>query len=184
MPLVILLLMYSVATRAQTVANFTLTDVRFDKTVSLADYARYPVVVVVFTSNYCAFDVHYRERILRMAGEYAQQVPFLLINSLTDADESADKMKALHTEMGFTVPYLADKNQEVMKLFNARKSPECVVLKPSAGKFTVVYRGAIDDSPQMEEAVRHHWLKDAIEAVLAGKSVAVKEQRPAGCAID
>ncbi len=171
-------------TWAQTISNFTLTDIRSDKNVSLRDYAAYTVVVLIFTSNNCAFDEHYRERILHMAGSYAQQVPFLLINSFTEADESVENMKALNAELGFNIPYLADKNQVVLNMLNVRKSPECVVLKPSADKFTIVYRGAIDDSPQSEEAVRNHWLRDAIEAILAGKPVPVKEQRPVGCAID
>lgn len=182
--LFVLLIFSYAGTRAQTISNFTLTDVRLDKPVSLRDYTRHPAVVLIFTSNNCAFDEHYRERILHMAGHYAQQVPFLLINSYTEADESVENMKALNAELGLNVPYLADKNQAVMNMFDARKSPECVVLKPASDKFTIVYRGAIDDSPQMEEAVRNHWLRDAIEAVLAGKAIPVKEQRPAGCSID
>lgn len=182
--IVTLLFFSHVAAWSQTISNFTLTDIRADKQVSLRDYARYPAVVLIFTSNNCAFDGHYRERILRMAGSYEQQVPFLMINSFTEPDESVENMKALNAELGFNVPYLADKNQVVMKMLNARKSPECVVLKPSADQFTVMYRGAIDDSPQLEEAVRNHWLRDAIEAVLAGKPIPVKEQRPIGCAID
>ncbi|MCS6973639.1 MAG: redoxin domain-containing protein [Cyclobacteriaceae bacterium] len=170
--------------KAQIIENFTLTDVRFDKPVSLRDYSGHPAVVVIFTSNNCAFDEHYRSRIIHMAEKYRQRVPFLLVNSYTEADESVEKMKSLHAEMGFEVPYLADKQQLVMHLLQARKSPECVLLKPANGKFTVVYRGAIDDSPQMEEAIKHAWLSDAIEAVLSGKNIVTKEQRPVGCAID
>ncbi len=182
--LLALLIFCNAGTWAQTIGNFTLTDIRFDKPVSLQDYSRYPAVVLIFTTNNCAFDEHYRERIIRMAEAYAQRVPFLLINSSAEADESVDLMKALHAEIGFTIPYLADKNQVVMNMLNARKTPECVVLKPVSDKFTVVYRGAIDDSPQMEETVRNHWLRDAIEAVLAGKPPPLKEQRPAGCSIN
>lgn len=170
--------------KVQIIENFTLNDVRYDKPVSLRDYSGNPAVVVIFTSNNCAFDEHYRSRIIRLAERYRQHVPFLLINSFTEADESVENMKALHAEMGFEVPYLADKQQLVMHLLQARKSPECVLLKPANNKFTVVYRGAIDDSPQMEEAIKHAWLSDAIEALLSGKNIVTREQRPVGCAID
>lgn len=181
--LLALLIFCNAGTWAQTIGNFTLTDIRFDKPVSLQDYSRYPAVVLIFTTNNCAFDEHYRERIIRMAEAYAQRVPFLLINSSAEADESVDHMKALHAEIGFTIPYLADKNQVVMNMLNARKTPECVVLKPVSDKFTVVYRGAIDDNPQSEADVREAYLANAIEKVLAGQPVEVSEHRPPGCSI-
>jgi hypothetical protein len=181
--LVLLFGLPSVEAPAQAVQNFILTDVRTGKSVSLNDFNRYPAIVLIFTSNTCAFDRHYRKRILDMILTYENRVPFLLINSYTKPDETVEKMKALAAESDFSVPYLADKKQEVMQSLGVRKSPECVVLQPSSGGFRIVYRGAIDDNPQMAEAVLHFYLRDAIEQVLNNQTVTVRERVPVGCAI-
>jgi hypothetical protein len=81
------------------------------------------------------------------------------------------------------VPYLLDKDQVELKTFSARKTPECFVLQSTGLKFNVVYRGAIDDSPQSAADVREAYLREAIEKVLAGKPIEVFEQRPPGCSI-
>ncbi len=170
--------------QAQQIADFTLQDARDDKVVSLSNYLRYEAVVIVFTSNTCAFDNRYRERLFTLALEYEGRVPFLFINSFSGQEESVQAMKALHTELNFPAPYLKDGEKAVAQQLKPGKSPECFVLKNQDGKFNMVYRGAIDDNPQMAEAVQHYWLKDAIEAVLSGKAISAKEQRPVGCAIE
>jgi len=46
-----------------------------------------------------------------------------------------------------------------------------------------VYHGAIDDNPQDASNVRRQHLKEAINEILAGKAVTVKESRSVGCSI-
>lgn len=81
------------------------------------------------------------------------------------------------------VPYLADKQQAVMTAFDARRSPEAFVLKPSGGKFQIIYKGAIDDNPQSAQAVTANYLPDAIEHVVSGKPLMTSQTRAAGCSI-
>jgi hypothetical protein len=56
-------------------------------------------------------------------------------------------------------------------------------LKNNGGKFTIVYKGALDDNAQVEADVRHHHLKDAIDIMLANQAVQTPEVRPVGCTI-
>jgi hypothetical protein len=70
-----------------------------------------------------------------------------------------------------------------MASLNPRKTPECFLLQQSNGKFTVVYRGAIDDNAQSENEVDHHYLKAAIEKLLAKQKIEVPDVRPVGCSI-
>ena len=68
-----------------------------------------------------------------------------------------------------------------MKSLGATKSPAVYLLKNNGGKFTIVYKGAIDDNAQVEADVRHHHLKDAIDIMLANQAVQTPEVRPVGC---
>jgi hypothetical protein len=45
------------------------------------------------------------------------------------------------------------------------------------------YHGAIDDNPGDESNVSQHYLRDAINALISGKEVTVKESRSVGCSI-
>jgi len=81
------------------------------------------------------------------------------------------------------IPYLADKDQKIMEIFGAQKTPEVFLLSTAGGKFTIVYSGAIDDNPQTASDVRQNFLKDALEKLLAGQKVDVAIERVAGCTI-
>ena len=120
-------------------------------------------------------------RIKALASEYHDQVPVLLVNS--DATETIESLVKKATAQGFSIPYLADKDQKLMSALGATKSPQAFLLKNTGGKFSVVYNGAIDDNAQVEAGVRHAYLKDAIDIMLANQTIATAEVRPAGCTI-
>jgi hypothetical protein len=112
---------------------------------------------------------------------YQERVPVLLINAHTEANESVERMTAKGKALNLTVPYLADKDQKLMSNLDVKKSPEAFLLKNEGGKFTVVYRGAIDDNAQVEADVRHHYLRDAIDIMLTSQRIQSPEVRPVGC---
>lgn len=179
----LMLLLTGMIAKAQTLENFTLTNVIDNKKISLYSYSGSSAVVIIFTSNACPFDRHYTDRIQALANSYAGKIPVLLINAHADDEESIETMKNHATEQKFTMPYLADKDQTVLNQFNARKSPEAFLLKVNAGKFTIVYRGAIDDNAQSADDVIHAYLKNALDQLLAGQKLQVAETRPIGCNI-
>lgn len=176
-------LVVSVSVQAQVVVDFSLTNAVDGKTIHLRDYSKFAGVVVIFVSYDCPFDKYYMDRILTVAEAYKTTFPVLLINSNSDEVESGELLKNHLVQQKITIPYLLDKNQVELKTFNARKTPECFVLRNSGQKFTVVYRGAIDDSPQSADDVQEAYLADAIEKVLAGQGIEVAEHRPPGCSI-
>ena len=175
--------MTSVAVKAQVIADFSLVNAVDSKTVQLRDYLKYTGVVVIFVSYDCPFDKYYMSRILTLAETYKATMPVLLINANSDEVNSGELLKNYLVQQRITIPYLLDKDQVEQKKFDARKTPECFVLRNTGQKFTVVYRGAIDDSPQSVEDVREAYLTDAIKKVLAGQPVEVAEHRPPGCSI-
>ena len=140
-------------------------------------------MVVVFTSNACPYDESYRKRLNELSQAYADKVPLLLVNSHTEPNESVENMTSKGKSLGLSAPYLADKDQSLMAMLDARKSPEAFLLKNEGGKFTVVYRGAIDDNAQVEADVRHRYLRDAIDIMLTNQKIQTPEVRPVGCNI-
>jgi peroxiredoxin len=170
-----------VAVQGQEVKNFTLTNAKDGKEVSLASYSSAKAVVIVFTSHECPFDNYYKERLKGLIQAYAGKIQFLMINSNTEEQESAEQMAIHYTDL--QVPYLADKDQVVMTSFGAKKTPEVFLLTSAGGKSVITYSGAIDDNPQASKDVRQYFLKDAIEKVLSGEKSAIPAQRATGCAI-
>jgi hypothetical protein len=137
-------------------------------------------IVVIFTSNVCAYDGYYADRLKTMFNAYRSNVQFLLVNSLQEAEESADQMKSKSDLWALGVPYLADKDQVWMKELGARKTPEVFVMDSD---FKVVYSGAIDDNPQVASAAKEKYLKEVLDKLIAGKTVDVAAVRVVGCSI-
>lgn len=171
------------ALSAQPVSDFTLINVINDKAISLSTYPSCTGIAIVFTSNTCAFDEYYRARINRLATEYGDRVPLLLVNAGIEETDSKENMIKKASQLKLGVPYLADKEQTLMKQLGASRTPQVFLLKNNGGTFSVVYRGAIDDNAQVEADVRHAYLKDAIDILLNNQVIQTPEVRPMGCTI-
>lgn len=167
----------------QTVADFSLTDVKSGSKTALSDFKGKKGVVVIFTSNVCPFSVYYEGRITQLVSDYSSDIQFILINSHNDEKESETEMKNKISAWGINIPYLSDKSGTVMKAFGAKKSPEVFLLKPAGGGFSVFYKGAIDNNPQVASDVKEAYLKSNIENLLAGRSATNPNTRPIGCMI-
>lgn len=168
---------------SQQIADFSLTNVLNGETVSLDTYPSCQGLVIIFTSNNCPYDEHYRKRIRELATTYHSNVPVLLVNANTEPAEGAEAMKKKAQQLDLAVPYLADKQQSLMHQLGATKTPQAFLLKNTNGQFTVVYNGAIDDNAQVEADVRKAYLKDAIDIMLSNQTVKTSEIRPVGCTI-
>ncbi len=165
----------------QVVPNFKLPNVLNGQSVSLDSYPSCEGMVLIFTSNSCPYDDYYRKRIEQISQAYPDKVPVLLINAHTEPNESAEQMAARGKALNLSVPYLADKDQSLVTILNVKKSPEAFLLRNDGGKFTVVYRGAIDDNAQVSTDVHHHYLRDAIDIMLNNQKIQTPEVRPVGC---
>lgn len=168
---------------SQQVQNFSLKNVINGQDVSLDTYPSCEGLLIIFTSNSCPYDEHYRKRVAKLSGELTEKIPVLLVNSNTEPAESVDNMIKKAQQIGMKVPYLADKEQVLMQALGATKNPQAFLLKNNSGKFTVVYSGAIDDNAQVEADVKHAYLKDAIDIMLANQTITTPEVRPTGCTI-
>lgn len=94
-------------------------------------------------------------------------------------EDSFDAMKARAEQQGFTFDYLYDEDQSAVKAYGAERTPEVFLFD---GDRKLVYHGAIDDSRE-EDEVSQHYLRDAIEAILAGEEPPVNETPAVGCSV-
>lgn len=81
---------------------------------------------------------------------------------------------------GYAFPYAVDEASAVARAFGATRTPEAYLFD-EGGK--LVYHGTIDDSTYDAEKVTKPYLKNAVEALLGGRSVPDPETRSVGCGI-
>ena len=147
---------------------------------SLKDLSAAKVVVVVFTCNSCPFSVDYEDRLVAFAREYASKgVELVAINVNREEEDSLPKMKERAAARGFPFPYLHDPSQEIGKAYGAKVTPHVFILD---GDRKVAYVGAFDNARKKEKVTRTY-VKDAVEALLAGKTPAPAKTNAAGCSI-
>ncbi len=163
--------------------DINLPDVSSGKNFSFSQLEGAKGIIVFFTSEHCPYSKLYEKRITKLAEEMkAQGILTVMVNpndAVLSPDDAVDKMK----EKKYPFPYLADKQQQCVKMFNAQKTPEVFLIKPSGNNYEIVYQGAFDDNPMSEEEVTETFLANASRALLAGKVYPKKSTRPTGCMI-
>ena len=179
----LLLLFFSATGISQSVQDFSLVNVADGKNISLYGFKNCQGVAAIFTSNECAFDIQYRERIKALNEQYKGTIQFLLINSHLDPKENAKAMAQKYSAWSLPIPYLADKEQTAMQCLGAKRSPEVFLLKRTDSNFNIIYQGAIDDNPLVNTDVNNSYLKIAIDQLLANARIETSTSRPTGCLI-
>src|SRR5687767_7541850 len=141
-------------------------------------------LLVMFSCNTCPVVVKNQSRAKEIC-QYSltKNVGVVLLNSNEanrSDEESLDAMKDYAKSQAYNWYYAVDKNNELADAFGANRTPECFLFDKT-GK--LVYHGAIDDNPNNEDNVSRVHLKEAINELLSGKDVSVKETRSVGCNI-
>jgi len=151
---------------------------------ALDDYADRDAVVVIFSCNHCPYVRAWEDRMVAIQRDYAPRgVQFLVISSNDPEqypEDSFDRMKERAQEKGYNFPYLYDETQEVARAYGAERTPEVFVFDRDR---RLRYHGAIDDNYEDPNRVRRHYLREALDAVLAGRQPEVAETPPVGCTI-
>ena len=173
--------------RTGTVVNdFTLKNVN-GKNVSLRDYPDAKGFIIVFTCNHCPFAKLYPPRMNELNKKYKRLgIPVIAISSTDTLNYDEDtyaKMVAKAKKEKFNFPYLCDGAQTVARNFSAQKTPHAYVIWKEGGNWVVKYNGAIDDNGADPAKVQHHYVQDAVEALLEGQPVPVTETKSVGCGI-
>ncbi len=160
---------------------------------SLRDFGSAKVLVIIFTCNHCPTARAYEDRIKSIVDDYkTKSVAVVAINpndpqsvrldelGYTDLSDSFAEMKTRAAYRKFNFPYLYDGETEAAsRKYGPVATPHAFVFDESR---RLRYVGRIDDSERLEY-VHTHELRDAIDALLAGREVAVKQTASFGCSI-
>jgi peroxiredoxin len=154
----------------QPVVDFRLKDLTRDEPafVSLPQLQG-RTVVFFFLSYQCQVSIGYEARLARILADYrGRDVTFLGIRS--SAADTIEETRRYVKEKKFIMPVLLDEGNIVADYFGVPSTPLFIVMDPE-GKMR--YWGPLDDHVD-EKRVKKQHLRDAIDAVLAGKQVVVK----------
>jgi peroxiredoxin len=154
------------------------------KNIAMKDVKKENGVLVMFSCNTCPYVVKNQERTISIS-QYATKnnIGVIILNSneaYRGDEDSFDAMKEYAKDQNYKWNYVVDKNHEVADAFGANRTPECFLFDKN---LKLVYHGAIDDSPSDVTAVKRIHLQEAINELVAGKDVTVKESRSVGCTI-
>ena len=161
------------------------------RTWSLKDFADSKVLVVIFTCNHCPTAQYYEGRIKELVTDYKNKgvaVVGIMPNDpksvrldelgWTDLSDSFDEMKTRAKDHQFNFPYLYDgETESVSRAYGPAVTPHAFVFD-AARKLR--YVGAIDDSERIQHVTKHY-VRDAIDALLAGKEPPVEQTKVVGC---
>jgi peroxiredoxin len=142
------------------------------------------VTAVVFTCNHCPYALAWHDRIADVARDYGDRGVRVLAVNPNDAERyPADSLEAMKERVeadgGWPLPYLRDESQEAARRFDAKTTPDVFVIDADG---RVRYRGA-PDSDHRDPSQGAAWMRDALDAVLAGQDPAEAETEPVGCSI-
>lgn len=154
------------------------------KVVSIKDVVGKNGVLVMFSCNTCPWVIKNQSR-TNAISEYAKKknVGVIVINSnetQRDDVDSFEEMLKYSENQKYSWPYVIDADSKVADAYGATKTPEIFLFN---SKNKLVYKGAIDDNPGDVKGVKREHLKSAIDEMIEGKDVTVKESRSMGCSI-
>ncbi len=140
-----------------------------------------PCTVVYFFSTECPLARLYAQRLIELHSQFAPKVRFVGVNSTTQ--DSMPDVKSFAMDLAVPFPLAKDYGNKVADQYGATRTAEVFLLD---SKMEIAYQGRIDDqySPGVSRSkADRHFLKDAIEAVLAGNEIALAQTDAVGCLI-
>ena len=150
---------------------------------SLASFAGKPVLVVIFSCNHCPYVKDYEARMVSIQRDYAAKgVQLVAINSNDDKaypEDGFSEMVIRAKAKGFNFPYLRDESQKVVEAYGGVCTPHVFAFDANR---TLRYRGRIDDSRDASKVTTHD-LRNALDDMLAGRSLRTPDTKPFGCSI-
>jgi hypothetical protein len=172
----------SEAQHPQTAPPLALPDTGGELRTLPAGPAEATATVVVWTCNHCPYALAWHPRLVKVAEDYADRgVRFYAVSSNDPERYPADGPDAMRERVereGWPFPYLFDSSQEAARAWGAKTTPHVFVLD---AELRVAYEGA-PDADHQDPSLRAGWLRDALDAVLAGAEPPPSTE-PVGCSI-
>lgn len=156
------------------------------KTHTLESVKGAKATIIVFSCNHCPYVVMNEDRLIAVCRDYAAKgVGMAAINS-NDArnypEDSFEKMKERAKAKGFPFPYLRDESQAVARAYGATHTPHLFVFDKD---LRLAYTGCVDDDNNYKnrKTPEKRYLREALDALVAGKAPPLAETHAIGCTI-
>lgn len=176
--------LYSQASQATLRAdNFVLIDHK-GKAHELYYHRDSNAVVIVAQGNGCQIVRSNLEDLRKLRDDYADQdVEVLMLNA--NLQDTRSTIAAEAEEWGADFPILKDRTQIIAKSLKLSRTGEVLVINPKT--WEVVYRGPLSDRVDYErqkDKANKHYVRDALDALIAGNDVTLKQVNSPGCIIN
>jgi peroxiredoxin len=161
------------------------------KTHKLSDYAADKVMVVIFTCNHCPIAQMYESRIKKLVADYREESVGIVaiqgndpnairVDELDSSDVSDSfeemKIRAAYKHIDYTYLYDGD-TQSVANAYGPKATPHVFIFDRDR---KLRYEGRFDNSYRLE-LVKTQDARNAIDALLADKPIAVHHTGVFGC---
>jgi peroxiredoxin len=171
----------------QPAPDFTARDIQ-GRTHRLSDYRGKIVVLEAYNLD-CPFCAnHYKSGSMQalQAAVTSKGGIWLVVNSIATSDpshRSPEAARAEFTAQGMkATAWIDDSSGALGRLYGMKTTPHLFVID---ARGALAYAGAIDDRASSSgdpRTARNH-VKQAVEALMAGKPVPLAESKPYGCAV-
>ncbi|MEI6891052.1 MAG: thioredoxin family protein [Pontiella sp.] len=148
---------------------------------SLSELTGEKGTLIIFTCNKCPFVDAWQSTMVELGNTYSKKgigVAFINSNDPSVKGDTLENMKSKAQQEGYQFAYLQDTTSGVARSFGAKKTPD-VFLFNAQGK--LVYQGAVGEGGR--SVGTEIWLKDALEALLAGHKIENSQTKAIGCGI-
>ncbi len=136
------------------------------------------LLAVIFACHHCPTVVAYEDRIMQLQEDYKDkgvQVVVLNPNGIYPLSRMRDRAE----EKGYNFLYIMDESKESGHRFGARNTPHVFLLDQDR---VLRYQGSVDDNMN-PAAVQQHFVRAALDALLAGNDPPITETNPIGCTV-
>jgi hypothetical protein len=154
------------------------------KTITLGTAGTAKGLIVMFSCNTCPYVVKSQPRtkeVMKYAAE--KGLGMVIVNSNEAQSNDVDSYKEMEKyakKQGYTVPYVMDVHAQAADLFGATNTPEVYLFD---GNKKLVYKGAMEDNPSDPASSTKMFLKNAIDNMLAQKTIDPDKTKSIGCGI-
>lgn len=152
---------------------------------SPGDFADHEALLLVVTCNHCPYAQAKFDLLNELADR--EDVAVVGVNPNDEAeypDDSFEKMQEFVEEGRVDYDaYLHDESQGLAKDLAAVCTPDPYLFASEAGEFRLVYHGRLDDAPNPDDEPSEFYVREAIDAVVAGEDVDLDWEPSRGCSI-
>lgn len=165
--------------------DFHLKDLLAEEEISLATFQSKKGLLVMFICRHCPYVQHVKEELARIGRDYPSRGLGIVAISSNDAavypEDAPEMLREMAEELNFSFPFCYDETQEAAKIYQAACTPDFFLFDQDR---RLVYRGQLDESrPGNRQPVTGQDLRQAVDALLAGKTINPVQKPSTGCNI-